>query len=183
MQDMLSNVKGELEDIVQYLLKDIGSLRAGRATPALVENIKVKAYENVSELKHVASISTPDPKTIFIQPWDKALLDPIQHALKEANLGMLPAVQEGRILLILPSLTSERREEFMKVLGKKIEDARVKVRQKRDKAKNLIQTAERNKEISEDEKFRLHKELQKIIDEYSDAINNIESQKMREIEG
>ena len=71
----------------------------------------------------------------------------------------------------------------MKVLGKKIEDARVKVRQKRDKAKNLIQTAERNKEISEDEKFRLHKELQKIIDEYSDAINNIESQKMREIEG
>ena len=181
MQDLLDNLKKEYESIVSRLKSEVVSLRVGRATPALVENILIEAYGQKMPLKNVASISVSDAKTIVIQPWDRGLFEAVTRGLENSQSPMHPQAHEDRILVTLPPLTEERRGELSKLLSHKIEETRIALRQKRDEVRRAVEEAEKQKKMSEDEKFRLQKKIQEYIDEYTKITAEIGAKKEREI--
>lgn len=169
--------------IAARLADDLSSMHSARATPALVENIKVSAYGSALPIKELASLSAPDARTIVVQPWDAGILPEIQNALLQSHAGFGVSVDEKFIRLTLPQLSEERRREILKVLGKRAEEARIAVRHARDRFMKFVDDAERKKEISEDEKFRTKQALQKIVDESNKKIQDLEYKKDKEITG
>ncbi|MCB9799059.1 ribosome recycling factor [Candidatus Nomurabacteria bacterium] len=177
----LTQTKAEFEKAIEFLRNDISSLRTGRATPALVEDVTVTAYGVKQQLKAVASISVADAKTLTVDPWDKGLINDIDKAIRESNLGFNP-VNDGKLIRIpLPELNSERRAELIKVLHGKLESARIAVRKIREDWKRQIDSAQKNKEIGEDEKFSLEGELEKMVKENNELIKEIGENKEKEI--
>lgn len=170
-----------LEKIIAHLKQEVASLRTGRASPALVEDLDVEYYGAKTPLKAVASISTPEPKQIFIQPWDKNAMEPIQKAILSSSLGLNPIADKDGIRLVIPALTEERRRDLAKLLGKHLEDARIQVRREREDALRAIDALEKAKEISEDEKFRQKSEVQKQIDDINKKIEELGKAKEHEI--
>jgi ribosome recycling factor len=181
MQDIIKNLKAELGSILEWYKSEITTLRTGRATPAIVEDLDVDMYGTRSPLKHIASISTPDPRTILISPWDKGALPAIQSAIESSSLNMNPVADKDSIRLSLPPLTEERRKDMIKLLGAKTEEGRVKSRHSRDEAVKKLQDMEKAKQISEDERFRTKDSIQKEVDSFNDSIEKIRSEKEREI--
>ena len=166
---------------IEFLKQDISSLRTGRATPALVEDITVEAYGTKQPLKAVASISVADAKTINVDPWDKSLSQAIENAIRNSDVGINP-VNDGKLIrLPLPDLNAERRQELIKVLHKKLEQARVSLRKIREDVRNEIDKAEKAKTISEDEKFNEQDDLEKLVKEYNDRVKEIGDEKEKEI--
>lgn len=180
-KEVFNKHKAQFEGCITFYKSDIASIRTGRATPALVEDISVDAYGQKMTIKELASISAPEPRTVVIQPWDKGVLDAISSAIQKSNLGLAPIADGDLIRLSIPSLTEERRKDFIKVLKQKTEDARVKIRNVREDAWNEIQRLEKDGEITEDEKFRGREELQKIIDGYNALIIELEKKKEAEL--
>lgn len=176
-----SNMKNESEEIKEWLKKETSSLRTGRATPALVENIMIDSYGTRVPLKHVASIAVEDARTIRITPWDAGVLKNIEHSISTSNLGIQPIADKQSIRIALPELTEERRKSLIKLLNEKLEEARVSLKLKREEEWKDIQDKERNGEISEDDKFRYKEELQKIIDKVSAGLEEIAKNKEKEI--
>ncbi len=164
-----------------FFQEEIEELRTGRVTPMLVENITVEVYGLPMPIKQVASISTPDAKTIAIQPWDKGQLKDIEAAMQKSSLGVSPKNDGTAVFLNFPPLTEENRKELAKILAQKAEAARVSLRQARDKEKESIQQQEKNKEIGEDEKFRLQKQLDEDTSEWTGKINDLQKKKEEEI--
>lgn len=183
MQDFRTEAKKELDSIVVRLTADITLLHASRATPALVEDLSVQVYGQRMPLKQVASLSTPDARTIIVQPWDAGVLPEIRKAIESSHLGMSIVPDEKFLRLIMPQLSSERRAEILKVLGKRMEESRIAMRRIRDHAIKTIEEAFRAKEMSEDEKFRQKDALQKVIDAASSTMSDLEKRKVKEIEG
>ncbi len=183
MQDFRDNTKKELVGITGRLAGEIALLHSSRATPALVEHITVSAYGQKLPLNQVASLSTPDARTILVQPWDSSILAEIQKAIEASSVSLGVVPDEKFIRLTMPQLSEERRGEIVKALGKKIEEARISVRKVRDRVSKSFEEAFRAKEISEDEKFRSKEALQKIIDECIGAIRAMEEKKSKEILG
>lgn len=161
--------------------KETSSLRTGRATPALVENIMVDSYGTRTPLKHIASIAAEDARTIRITPWDAGVLKNIEHSISISNLGIQPIADKQSIRISLPELTEERRKSLIKLLNEKLEEARVSLKLKREEEWKDIQEKERSGEISEDDKFRYKEELQKIIDKVSTDLEEIAKNKEKEI--
>jgi ribosome recycling factor len=182
MLDSHNDIKNELEGIVARLSREIALLHSSRATPALVENILVSVYGQKMPINQVASLSAPDARTIIVQPWDTSILNEIQKAIELSHLGMGSSVDEKFIRLTMPQLSQERRKEILKVLGKTVEEARISVRRARDHHSKIIEEAEKNKEMSKDEKFRRKEALQKTVDEFNARIAALEAQKSQEIE-
>jgi len=141
----------------------------------------VDYYGTPTPLKAIAAISTPEARSIVIQPWDKNAIQPIEHAIQSSSLGMNPIADRDVIRLAVPALTEERRRELVKVLGRHTEEARIVVRKEREDALRAIDRREKNKEISEDEKFRDRAIVQKTIDEANAKIEDITSRKEKEI--
>jgi ribosome recycling factor len=168
-------------EIIGWFKEEIALLRTGRASPALVENINVESYGAKTPLKHVAAISVEDARTLRIQPWDSALLEPIEKAIRSSELGLQPVVDKQSVRLILPELTQERRSALVKILGEKLENAKVSLRQLRDEIWRDIQDKERQKEISEDDKFRFKDDLQKKMDDFSKELEDLAEKKRKEI--
>lgn len=160
----LSAFKTKVNEISEWLVKEFSSVRTGKASPLLLDNVLVDNYGSKTPIKFVAAISTEDAKTLRITPWDKAAIKAIETAIAAANLGLSTAPDQTGIRVIFPDLTSDRRQTLLKVIGEKLEDARVSLRKEREKIWNDIQDKEKAKEISEDEKFRLKDELQKLVD-------------------
>lgn len=181
MQDILKESKTEFDKILGWFRGEISSLRTGRATPALVEDVEVEYYGTRTGLKHIASLSAPDPRTIVIQPWDKGALESIAKAIESSSLNLKPVVDSDVVRLSLPTLTEERRKDLIKLLGEKAEEARIRSRHTRDEALRKVQDKEKAKEISEDDKFRAKNELQKAIDEFNAKLKEVEEKKEREI--
>ncbi|MBI2121926.1 MAG: ribosome recycling factor [Candidatus Sungbacteria bacterium] len=173
--------KVKLEKIIEHLKTEIASLRTGRASPALVEDLEVDYYGAKTPLKAVAAISSPDARQILIQPWDKNAVQPIERAIQSSSLGLNPITDKDSIRLSIPSLTEERRRELTKILGKHLEEARIAVRRDREEMLREIDKQEKDKKISEDEKFRQKHEAQKIIDEINKKIEDMGKAKEKEI--
>jgi len=174
--------KENFDSAIDHLRQEIAGLRTGRATPALVEDITVEAYGTKQALKAVASISVADAKTLVVDPWDKSLMQVIEHGLRNSDIGISP-VNDGKVIrLPLPELTSDRRQELIKVLHTRLENARIAIRKIREDVRSKIDKAEKEKEISEDEKFALQDELdKKIVKDYNEIIKTIGEEKEKEI--
>jgi len=178
---MNQEFKNKLEKITDNFRGEVASLRTGRATPALVEDVEVDYYGVKTPLKALASISCPDPRQLVIQPWDKKAVQPIEKAIQVSNLGINPVADRDSIRLSLPSLTEEKRKELVKILGKYLEETRIKIRQAREDLFRNIDRREKSKEISEDQKFRERRESQKLVDEYNKKTEEIGDKKEKEV--
>lgn len=177
MQPWIEQIKKAGEQAVTSFKEELSRLRAGRASGAMIEHLTVDAYGSAMELRQIASITTPDARTIMIQPWDRGLAPAIVKTLESASLGMQPNASDEGIRLMLPELTQERRAELIKTIGRVSEEARVKVRKTRDEAWKDIQEAERKGIITEDDKFMLKEKLQKEVDAAHDKIEELRAQK------
>ncbi len=178
---LIDNYKDSFSKTIEHLKHEISGLRTGRATPALVEDIVVEAYGGKQPLKAVASIIVQDAKTLAIDAWDKSLVMAVESALRNSQLGISP-VNDGKLIrLPLPELTQERRQELIKVLHQKLEASRIAVRKIREEIRSEIEQKEKDKEIGEDEKFKLQDQLEKTVKEYNDKIKIIGEEKEKEI--
>ena len=177
----MHDVKQKGNSIIEHLVSEISSLRTGRATPALIENLEVDYYGTKTPLKAIAAISNPESRTLTIQPWDKGAVQAIEKAIQTSPLGLNPVADRDMIRLSIPPLTEERRKELTKLLGRFIEDARIKMRKEREDALRVIDTQFKNKEISEDERFRHRGDIQKVVDEINKKIEDIGTAKEKEI--
>lgn len=177
-----SETRQQMEKVLALLREDLLTLRAGRVEPAMIEKIQVEAYETKMALVELATITSPDPKTLIITPFDISIIKNIAAAIAEhKDLGVYPSIEGNLIRLRFPPLSEERRLELVKLLREKLEGARIMVRQIRgDKLREIRQMAE-NKEINEDEEFRATQELQKITDEYNQKIEEIGKKKEQEL--
>ncbi len=173
--------KQDFNKTIDFLRKDISALRTGRATTALVEDLVVDSYGSKQPLKAVGNISVPDPKTVIVEPWDKSQLQNIETAVKNSSLGINPVNNGTQIIIAMPELTSERRQELIKVLHQKLENAKISIRKVREEVRDEIDKAEKDKDIGEDEKYKLQEELDKITKEYNDKIKVIGEDKEKEI--
>lgn len=173
--------KQNLEKTVEALKTELARLRTGRATSALVEDLMVDYYGTKTPLKALAAISSPEPRSLIVQPWDKNSVQAIEKAIQSSSLGLHPATDREAIRLTIPPLTEERRKELAKLLGRHLEDARIAVRRAREEEIKEIDRKEKAKEISEDEKFRQKSDVQKIVDECNKKIEVTGKAKEKEI--
>ncbi len=178
----IRKLKTELDKIVDFHQENLKAIRAGRVNSQLIEQVKVDYYGVETPLQQVASVTVQDARTVVITPWEKDNLVNVENAIKTSDLGVNPVNDGQAIRLVFPALTEERRNELIKLVGKNTEEARIKVRQKREETWSQIQEAEKNGEISEDDKFHLKDELQKVIDEVNDKINELSEKKEKAME-
>lgn len=177
----MNDLKPQLERILSELKVGFASLRTGRATPALVEDLAVEAYGSHQPLKALAAISAPGARDIVIQPWDKSLLPAIEKAIQTSALGLNPIADKDAIRLAMPVLTEERKRDLVKLLKDKLEAGRIQVRRLRDEAMKTIEAEEKAKHISEDEEFRQKQEVEKAVGECNRKIEELGTAKEREI--
>lgn len=186
IRDMInfSDVRTRMDKIVSLFVNDILSIRTGRATPGLIENVIVTVYGGQKmKLIELGSIGVPDVRSLTFQPWDQTLIREISNGIAAANVGMTPAVDGEIIRMNLPILTVEQREDYVKLLGRKLEGARVMIRDARADFRNGLQKAKQEKTISEDEFKRDETELQKVTDEFIKKLEDISAKKETEIRG
>lgn len=179
-----TEVRNRMEKITALFVNDIASIRTGRATPGLIENVVVTVYGGQKmRLIELGSIGVPDVRSLTFEPWDQALIREINNGIEAANIGMMPTIDGQVIRMSLPMLTVEQREDYIKLLGRKLEGARVMIRDARGDFRNDIQKAKQAKEISEDEFKKDETELQKITDEFTKKLEEIAGKKEVEIRG
>ncbi|MEK7497505.1 MAG: ribosome recycling factor [Patescibacteria group bacterium] len=178
-----AGIRAKMSQILDLVRNDISSIRTGRVSPALVENIVVPAYGGTQRLRvqELGTISVSDPQTLVIEPWDKSIIGDIRKGILEANVGLNPNVDETKIRISLPPLTTEDREKYAKLLGTKLESGRVMVRQARGDAMHSVKQSFEKKEITEDEHFAKEKKIQEITDEYVAKIESIGQTKKEEL--
>lgn len=180
----IQEVKTRMDKIVGIFMNDIASIRTGRATPGLIENVVVTVYGGQKmKLIELGSISVPDVRSLTFQPWDQALIREISNGIAAANIGMTPAIDGQIIRMNLPMLTVEQREDYIKLLGRKLEGARVMMRDARADYRSDLQKAKQEKSISEDEFKRDETELQKLTDQYIGKLEELSQKKETEIRG
>ena len=182
VDDILLETEEKMLKSEEVVVIEFAGVRTGKASPALVENLMIEAYEGSSmRLLELASISTPEMRTIMIQPWDASTVQAINKGIQAANLGLNPSV-DGKIIRInLPDLTKERREELVKVVRKMAEDGRVAVRHVRREAIDTLKAEKKKSDITEDDLTGGEKEVQKLTDTYVKKIDDHLSSKEEEI--
>ena len=181
MQYNFSQFKTDLKKVEDRLSKEYGQIHTGRASPMILDSVLVESYGSHQTLKNVASVTIEDARTLRIAPWDKSQVKAIEKAIIASNLGLSISVDDQGIRVIFPQLTTETRTALVKVLKERLEEARIKVRQERDKVWNDAQAKEKEGKLTEDEKFRAKDELQKIIDEMNKKLESLFDKKEKEI--
>lgn len=170
-----------MEEALDALRRDFATVRTGKASPALLDGVKVEAYGSQLPLNQVATIGTPEPRLLTIQPWDKSQLAVIEKAIQAADLGLNPANDGSIIRIPVPSLNEERRKEYARLLHKMAEDARVSVRHNRKEANDAIKSGQKEGELSEDEARRSQDEIQKLTDDQIGRIDEMLKRKEAEV--
>lgn len=178
-----SDIRKRMGAVEELVTSDVAGIRTGRATSALVEDLQVVVYGGGQKLRinEVGTITTPDAQTIIIDPWDKSIIGEIRKGIEAANIGLTPSIDGEIIRMVLPPMTTEDREKYVKLLGTKIENGRIMIRQIRGDAMKEIKDAYEEKEISEDEKFNLEKKLQVLTDEFVKRVEDIGKRKEEEL--
>lgn len=178
-----ASLTSRMQQVINLITSDIGSIRTGRATPALVEGLVVAVYGGTQKMKiqELGSISVPDPQTLIIDPWDKSIIGEIRQGILAANVGMNPAIEGEIIRISLPALTTEDREKYVKLLSTKIENGKVMLRQIRGDAMHDIKKKFEAKELTEDEKFGDEKKLQELTDQFVKKIDEMGDHKKGEL--
>lgn len=177
----IDKYKNEFESALEHFKKDLQSLRTGRAQATIVENVPVEAYGVTTPLKQLASISIPESKSISIEPWDKNVIKDIEKALTYANLGLSVVNIGGKLIAKVPPMTEENRKELIKILGKKQEEAKIAIRQVRDKIREAIIEAQKKNDITEDDKYQYFADLDNYTIDYNKNIEKVSEEKEQDI--
>lgn len=177
----LGKAKIEFQKQVDFCAEELKKMRSGRASAEMVDGIAFEAYGTLSHIKHMASVSVPDARTLLISPWDKSILADIEKALIATHLGATPVNDGASIRLVLPSLTEENRKQLVKVIGQKCEQAKIALRNLRDSLRDEVQRSEREKEITEDDRYDLYKKIDELTKGYTTQIDEMASKKENEI--
>jgi ribosome recycling factor len=178
---ILKNADSRMKKTIEALTKELSSIRTGRASPALVEHLKIDYHGVITPLIQLASISVPEPKTIAIHPWDRTIINTIDKAILKSDLGLNPVNDGTNIRINLPALTEERRKDLVKAVHKRLEESRITIRNLRRESIDELKVAEKNKELSQDQSIRASELLQKLTDSYIESINRIGKDKESEI--
>jgi ribosome recycling factor len=181
MNQVKTQAQERMEKAVHVLKKDLLTLRAGRANPAILDKVVVEYYGTEMPINQMANISAPDPRSLVIQPWDKSALAEIERAIMKSELGLTPTNDGSVIRITIPPLTEERRNELVKVARKMGEDAKVAIRNVRRDANDELKKMEKNGEISEDTARRGQEEIQKLTDRYIKEVDQVVAGKEKEI--
>jgi len=178
-----TETRREMSGGVEIVKGDISTIRTGRATPNLVEDIIVSVYGGTQKFRllELASITAPDSQTLVIDPWDKSILGDIRKGILEANVGLNPTVGEGNLRITIAQMTTEDREKFVKLLSGKLENGKVMIRQVRGDFMQTIKKGYEDKSLTEDEKFAKEKKLQAFTDEYIKKLEDIGDKKKHEL--
>ncbi|MBI5076926.1 ribosome recycling factor [Candidatus Falkowbacteria bacterium] len=181
MNDFIKKHEEEFKGAIEHFKKELAAIRAGRANPAMIENIMVESYGAKTPLKQLASIMTQEARTMVVQPWDKSLLKEIEKAITYANLGLSVSVDSAIVRVVVPQMTEENRRDLVKLMNEKLEAGKVGVRSVREKVKEEIMNAFRGSEITEDDKYQFVEELDKKVGEWNKELQNMAEQKEKEI--
>ena len=181
MDDILLEADDKMSKTEQVVVNEFAGVRTGKASPALVENLLVEVYGAQMRVRELAGITTPEPRTLTIQPWDANSLHPIEKAIQKSNLGLTPSIQGRAIRLFFPELSEERRQEFVKIVRKMAEDGRVAIRHVRRDAMDEMKKHAHDSGTTEDEAKHSEKELQKLTDDYIAKIDKHLANKEKEI--
>jgi ribosome recycling factor len=178
-----SSIRLRMQQVVDIVLTDISSLRTGKATSSLVDNLIILVYGGQQKLKiqELATISSPDAQTLIISPWDKSIIGEIRQGILAANIGLNPMTDGEIIRINLPQMTTEDREKYIRLLSTKLENGKIMIRQIRGDAMRDLKNGFENKEMSEDEKFESEKLVQQITDEYIGKIDEAGKNKKQEL--
>jgi ribosome recycling factor len=179
-QTIKKNAEERMEKAIGSLRKELASLRAGRATPALLDRIQVEYYGSMTPVNQLANINTPDSRTLLIQPWDKSSLSAIEKAIQKSELGLTPSNDGLTIRLMIPALTEERRADLVKMTKKYGEESKVAIRNIRRDANDDIKKLEKTG-VSEDESRRHQDDVQKQTDKYIAEVDKVLAAKEKEI--
>lgn len=181
IRDILTDSEERMAKSIEHLTKDLASLRAGRANPAMVEKITVEYYGVPTPINQLANVMVPEARLLVIQPWDKSSIADIEKAIMKSDLGVNPSNDGNVIRIAIPQLTEERRRDIVKVVKKKGEEAKVAVRNIRREANDMLKSAEKEKLISEDEGKKGMDEIQKFTDKYVKDIDIVLQNKEKDI--
>ncbi len=181
INDILSETKSKMDSTVSVLEEDLRGIRSGRASTGLVEKLMVDYYGQDTELRQLANISTPEPMQILIRPYDNSAVKAIERAIQISDIGINPSIDGSNIRLNMPPLTRDRRQDLVKVVNKRLEEARVAIRNIRRSANQDLADFEKEKMISEDDKKRGEDEVQKLTDKSVEKIDSTGKDKEKEI--
>ncbi len=177
----MNELKAKMQKTIDHLQADFASVRAGKANPAVLDRIAVEYYGTTTPIHQIASISTPDPRTLVIQPWDAKSLKDIQKAIQMSDLGINPQNDGKLIRLVFPQLTEERRKELAKQVRKYGEEAKVAIRNIRRDAVEDVKARKKRSEITEDDAKDEEKDIQKVTDEYIANVDKVTAAKEKEL--
>ena len=183
IKEIMHDTETKMKKTVEATQREFSTIRTGRASTGLVEGIKVDYYGALTPLKQLAAVSTPDARLVMIQPWDKGSMAEIEKAILKSEIGISPTNDGKSIRLSIPSLTDERKAELDKVVKKIAEDGRVSIRTSRHAAVEHVKKAEKDKALTEDDRFKAQEEVQKLTDKYIKEIDTFLAAKEKEIRG
>ncbi len=177
----LQKARQRMDGAIEALRREFAGVRTGKASPALLDTVKVEAYGSMMPLNQVGTVSAPEARMLTVQPWDKSMLKAIEKALRESDLGLNPSNDGSIIRIPIPPLTEERRKEYVKLLHKLTEEARVAVRNVRRDANDEVKHRQKDEGLSEDDIRREQGEVQKLTDQYVAKIEELMKHKEAEI--
>ncbi len=180
-KEIISDAEERMEKAVNVFREELRGLRTGRATPALVENIRVEYYGNPTPLKQLANISTPDPQSIIIRPYDNSVLKDVEKAIQASDLGMAPNNDGKLVRLQVPAMSGDQRKKLVQRIKKSGEDAKVSCRNVRRDANKHFDTEEKNKTMSEDERDTGKDEIQSLLKKFEERITEMADKKSKEV--
>jgi ribosome recycling factor len=181
LDGILKTAEHKMTTAVEFLGRDLQTVRTGRASPTLLDRIQVDYYGSPTPINGVANISVPDPRMVVVQPWDRTMLHPIEKAIQKSDLGINPTNDGQVIRLVLPQLTQDRRKELVKQVHQRAEEARVSVRNCRREALDHLRKAEKDGGISQEDERRAQERLQKLTDTFVKRVDEVARSKETEV--
>ena len=181
MPSSLNNARERMEKALETVRREFAGVRTGKASPALLDTVRVEAYGSMLPVNQVGQVSAPEPRMLTVQPYDKSLIKAVERALRESDLGLNPSNDGNLIRIPLPALTEERRREYVKLLHRYAEEGRVAVRQARQHANDDIKKRQKDGELTEDEMRRSQDQVQKLTDEYVHKVDELLKKKEAEV--
>ena len=181
VNDIIASHEERMQKSIEALKREFGSLRAGRATPSLLDKVMVEYYGTPTPVNQIANVSVPEPRMIIIQPYEKSILHDIEVAIMKSELGLSPNSDGTALRLSIPALTQERRQELVKTVNKKAEEAKVAIRNLRRDGNDAVKKLEKAKEITEDESKKGQEKIQKLVDKYIKLVDTTRDSKEKEV--
>lgn len=181
IKDTLASGEERMKKSIETMKREFASLRAGRATPNLLDKVMVDYYGTPTPVNQVAKVTVPEARMIIIQPWEKSVLHDIEKAIMKSDLGLSPNSDGTSIRLAIPQLTQERRQELVKTVNKKAEETKVALRNVRRDGNDAIKKMEKAKEITEDEAKKGQEDMQKLLDKYIKMVDTAKAAKEKEV--